>query len=148
MTWRDAGVKLDGLITQLFIAAIGVPLGILAYSLLNPEPTITTLSGIEFWSNALTLILFTGVVDELLFRGIFQRVFRVYLGGFWAILFTTALTSLLYTTPQQPATLFIALTFGLIFGVIRQRTDSVMGVGLAHGIANVIAFLYLPTFLG
>ena len=148
MTWRDAGIKLDGLITQLFIAALGIPLGILAYGLLSPEQTITTLSGIEFWSNALTLILFTGVVDELLFRGIFQRVFKAYLGGFWAILFTTALTSLLYTSPHQPATLLIALIFGLIFGVIRQRTDSVMGVGLAHGIANVIAFLYLPTFLG
>ena len=76
----DVGLKLGALPTQLLIALSGLVLGYIEYRILQPEPLAEALTLQQLWLPALILLIGTGFMEELLFRGVLQRVATESLG--------------------------------------------------------------------
>ncbi|KAB8139838.1 CPBP family intramembrane metalloprotease [Chloroflexia bacterium SDU3-3] len=129
---------------QLGIAASGPALGLASYWLLRPQPLLGQQAT---WQQlalaALLLALSTGAVEELMFRGVIQSSAAPLLDR-WAVPFVAVLFAAMHLGHRSPAMAVLMLVVGLLFGLAAQRTGSILGVVLAHGIANVLALLALP----
>jgi len=70
---KDIGIRFGFLPVQLMIGLVGIGLGIIEYFLLTPEPLVNELTWQAAWLPALVLLLSTGLVEELIFRGVLQK---------------------------------------------------------------------------
>jgi len=125
---------------QLGIGFLGVPLGGFAYILFQPSPLAETAG--EAAVGILSLCL-AGVLDEVIFRGLLQETAIVALGR-PGILYVSSLYAALQIESRSFAT--VAFTFALSIGFawIVRRTRSVLGVAVAHVVANLGLYLVLP----
>ena len=129
------------------IALSGVPLGLVAYLLLRPEPLEPHPGPWFFVFGALILVVFTGLTEELLFRGLLQSVF-VELFGEIGVLAAALLFATMYLGTHSVSFVVFAALVGLGFGVRVRQTGSLAGVILAHGLISVELFLVWPYVLG
>lgn len=141
------GLNLRRPLLQLGVSAIGVLLGYVEYQILRPEPLTEGLSMQELWVPALILLVCTGVSEELIFRGLLHVVSREVL-GWWAIPYVAALAAVLYVGHQSTVNVAFAFGVGMLFGWIRERSGSLLGVSLAHGLTNIVLFLLVPPWPG
>jgi len=141
----DIGLNPQWLGTQLVVGGTGILLAFIGYPFLRPEPLIAELTWQEFWLPALILLLCTGFVEEVIFRGVIQRGAVEELGR-WGIVYVSLLSAVLYIgflpVPWVAFVFFISLYFGWIV----KETDSILGVALAHGICNIALYLIVPFF--
>ena len=88
-------------------------------------------------------MVFTGFVEEIIFRGMLQQVANEILGGA-GVLCSSILFAIMYTGSLSLSyMLFIGLV-GLFFGWCVNRTGSIWGVILAHSILNIGMILVWP----
>lgn len=128
---------------QLLLAGIGFAIGAAAYWLISPATGFDTTA---WWSVAFAvvmLLLVTGLLEELIFRGVMQTTTVATLGR-WGLAYPALLFAILQIGQQSP--LYVGLAFGvaLFFGYWVQTTGSILGVALAHGLASVAFFFLMP----
>jgi uncharacterized protein len=128
------------------IALSGVPLGLVAYLLLRPEPLQAHPGPRFFVVGALILFVFTALTEEVLFRGLLQSVF-VELFGEIGVLVAAILSATMYLGTRSASFVVFAALVGLGFGVRVRQTGSLAGVILAHGLISVGLFLVWPYVL-
>jgi len=92
---------------------------------------------------ALILLFSTGFLEELLFRGIMQRTATETLSQFGLVYVALVFAALHIGYKSIPDLIFV-FTVGLFFGWTVQKTHSILGVTLAHGLTNIILFLVIP----
>ena len=143
---RDVGLRMGRIPVQGLVALTGIGFGVVEYLILEPEPLVSALRWQEIIVPALILLVATGFVEELAFRGVMQRSAQkiwswgwVYIAVLFAILQIGQLSAL--------HCLFVFLV-ALFFGWTVQRTGSILGVSLSHGLTNVCLFLIWPFVLG
>jgi len=91
--------------------------------------------------------LANGFMEELWLRGLFLRRLEPLLGGGGAILLTATWWSLMhagafYFTPMAiPFFLANLITFGLAYGYVMRKTDSLIGPGLMHAASDIFLFI-------
>jgi hypothetical protein len=64
--------------------------------------------------------------------------------GEWGWLYVAGVFSTLYIGYLSPAQWLFVLGVGLLFGWVVKKTGSLVGVTLAHGIANICLYIVLP----
>jgi hypothetical protein len=143
-SWRDLGLNLRGLPLQLLISLVGLGLGFFEYRILNPDPLISSLDWTSFWLPALILLISTGLLEEVIFRGLLQRSIGLSLGYWWGILYVAALFAVLHVGYKSLPDVLFVFAVGVLFGWIVERTGSLVGVTLAHGLTNIMLFLVMP----
>ncbi len=131
---------------QVPIALAGVPLGLVAYLIARPDPLIDVPS-IELWTGVPILLVFSAVPEELLFRGLLQDAFTELFGQA-GLLWASVLFAAAYLGSLQPEYVVFAGGLGLVFAVIVERTESLVGVSVAHGLLNVGVLHFWPAVLG
>jgi membrane protease YdiL (CAAX protease family) len=132
---------------QLLIGSIGIGLGLVEYWILHPGPLAATM---DFWDILISifiLLVFTGVLEEFIFRGLLQSVSMQLLGRF-GLVYIAVLFSVLHMGYHSVEDLIFVLGVGLLFGWIVWKTHSLLGASLAHGIANVCLYIFFPFFIG
>jgi uncharacterized protein len=129
--------------TELAISLIGIALGFTEFFILNPKPLIERLDWSTFFIPAFSLLIFTGVLEELIFRGIIQDAANVTMGRF-GLVFSATLFAMLHMGYRSVIDVFFVFMVGLIFGVIVSRTHSIVGVSLAHGLTNIGLYMIFP----
>src|SRR5690349_21421189 len=72
-TGLHIGLKARALPVQLFVGLTGFGLGYLEYQILRPVPLISALTWQDIVLPALVLLIFTGYLEEYIFRGLMQR---------------------------------------------------------------------------
>jgi len=131
---------------QLLIALTGILLGTVEYIILQPKPLISTLNPVTLITAAIILIISTGLAEELLFRGIIQKNAENVYGIGLGLLYT----SLLFTALHIGWTSFYDLVFvfsvALFYGYAFQKTRSIVGITLSHGLSNTFLFLIVPFY--
>jgi uncharacterized protein len=141
------GLKLGNLPLQLGVGFSGLALGFIEYLILQPKALIPSLNIINLIFASFIIIISTGITEELVFRGIIQKNAENLLGKFWGILFV----SILFTSQHIGWNSVLDLTFvfgvSIIYGYVFQKTRSILGVSLSHGLSNVVLFLILPFLL-
>lgn len=121
------------------VAAAGIPLGGLGYLLL---PATTPLRAWSLPLGALVAVA-TGVVEEVLFRGVLQSALRRQFGSS-CFLLTAAASSAAHVGTRSAAAVAFCTGTALLFGWLVERNGAVVGVAGAHGILNLYALALLP----
>lgn len=144
MSWDYVGANLRNLPLQVPIAFLGFALGYVEYLILKPAPLIDELALVRFWWPALIIMISTGFLEELLFRGVFQRTAVEMLGRARGVIYVAIFFGVLHIGYKSLIDVIFVTAVGLIFGWLVLKTRSIVGVTLAHGITNIMLFLIMP----
>ncbi len=145
LRWEDIGFTLKFLPIQAVVALMGLYLGALDYAILEPESLIDELTFQEALLPALILLIATGLVEELVFRGVLQRTAQSIAS--WGWIYIAALYAVLQIGHGSVEHCLFILGVALFYGWIVYRTGSIVGVSLSHGLLNVSLYLISPHIL-
>jgi CAAX protease family protein len=137
------GLRSANLPLQLMLMGGGLGLGALEYLILAPAPLITSYTWNRLWLQILSIFIFTGFTEELIFRGLLQSVALPILRR-WALVYVALLFAMLHIGNLSFVEVGFVFAVGMIFGYIVRWSGSLLGVSLAHGLTNVTLFLILP----
>ena len=144
---RMVGLTPGRVSIQLGIAASGLVIGMLEYLILGLDPLITHLSWQTVVFPAFLLVVTTGFVEELIFRGVMQHTAWARFG--WAgIVYVSLVFAVLHLGFFSWLDVAFVFAIAMFFGWVVKRTGSLLGVTLAHGITNAILYLIAPFLLG
>ena len=147
LSWPDMGLNLRRWGLQLVIALSGLAFGVLEYFILQPKPLVQTFTWRSLWLPALILLVSTGLLEEMVFRGLLQRT-SINLLSLWGIGYVAVLFAVLHIGYRSLLDVVFVLAVGLFFGWIVHRTRSLLGVTLSHGLTNIVLFLVMPFLHG
>ncbi len=140
---RQVGLTLNKVPLQLVVALTGIPFGIAEFFILPPSPLVDSLAWGALALPSLILLVFTGFTEEVTFRGVMQRSANEVLGR-WGWVYIAVLFATLHTGYLLVAEVAFVLVVGLFFGWVVQKTGSLLGVTLSHGITNIVLYLIVP----
>lgn len=143
VSWEEIGLHGRGLPVQLLAVVLGPPLGWVEYHLLRPAPLIPGLDGRQIVIPALILLFSTGLIEELIFRGIMQRAALEAMGK-GGIVYVAAIFAALHIGHRSLMDVLFVFGVALFFGGFVRRTRSIVGVSLTHGLINIWLFLIAP----
>jgi len=143
LTPAQLGLHLRSWRLQLAIALGGTPLGLLAFLILQQGPApAASFDGPAIVIGAAILIVFTGFVEELLFRGLLQHVAGEVFGSA-GFLISSLLFAIVYLGSLSGLYIVFAALTGLAFGWCVRRTGSIWGVVGAHSMISVgVAYVW------
>lgn len=128
---------------QLALIPIGFTLGVGEYLIFRPAPLAQEFTFAAIWPAALVLLVFTGLEEELIFRGIMQRAGLRALGR-WGLVYVNLVFAVLHVGYLSVLDVVFVFLVGLFFSLFVLRTKTIFGVTLAHGAINISLFLLLP----
>lgn len=129
--------------TEGWIAFTGIPLGFLEYVILQPPPLVAGLDLQTTWFPIVVIFISTGLMEELVFRGVMQHTALPVLSR-WAIPIVALVFAILHIGYQSWVDFGFVLGVGLLYGYLVQRTGSILGVTISHGLINSMLFVILP----
>ncbi len=141
---HDSGLNSRHFGSQILIAITGIGLGTIDYVILKPEPLIEG-SFVQFIFPGVVLLIFSGLMEELAFRGVMQRAAGAL--GSWGWVIIALIYALLQIGHGSLLHLVFTLGVSIFFGFVVLRTKSVLGVSLAHGVLNIMLFLVMPNIV-
>jgi membrane protease YdiL (CAAX protease family) len=131
---------------QLAVSLVGFGLGYIEYLILKPGP----LAAYQTWEDViiagLILLIFTGVLEEYIFRGLMQSASMQMMGRF-GLIYVAVLFAVLHLGYHSFTDLVFVLMVGLSFGWWVWKTHSLLGASLAHGIANISLYVFFPMLI-
>jgi hypothetical protein len=143
LSFKRMGFSLTGWPKQLVFSLTGFLLGFMEYFILRPPPLIPEWDWGAFLFAALVLMIFTGLLEEFIFRGLVQEAAIASMGA-WGILYGAVLFAILHLGYRSWQDVLFVFIVGLTFGFIVQRTRSLLGVTLTHGFTNISMYLIFP----
>ena len=139
---EEIGLTLRKWPLQISVALTGIAFGLADYLILKPESMVSELTWQALIVPVLILMIATGLLEELAFRGVIQRAAQGV--GTWGWIYVAVLFTVLQMGRFTP--LHSLLTFGiaLFYGWTVLRTRSIVGVSISHGLLNVGLYLVFP----
>jgi membrane protease YdiL (CAAX protease family) len=134
-SWQQAGIGMCGL-----------PLGLLAFLIFRPHPLGHPSVAQIIWGS-LIVVVFVGFLEEVIFRGLLQDALTD-LYGRSGIAWGSLLFAIAYLGVHPATYVLFAAALGLAFGWVVERTDSLLGVILAHSLLAIGLILVWPRVLG
>ncbi len=131
---------------QLLMGCAGFGLGYVEYLILKPGPLAAYVTWVDVITAALILLVFTGVLEEYIFRGLMQSASMQIMGKF-GLLYVGLLFAVLHFGYQSLEDVLFVLFAGLLFGYWVWKTHSLIGASLAHGVANISLYIIFPLLL-
>lgn len=148
MDYRPAEVGLGWrwpqLPLHLLAGGAGLLLGAAQYVLLWPAPLALALSWSHTWLPVVVMVICSGFVEELLFRGLMQRAASEALGAWSGPLLVVAVATALHAGYLSWPALALTLLANALFALLAARMGTIWGAALAHGLANVSLYLVAP----
>jgi len=144
---KEIGLTAPNLLFECLFGLAGVGFGYLEYLILQPKSLIHEITTLEFIIAAFILLIFTGLLEEIIFRGLMQNAFSKALGKGAGIIFVSIIFAVMHIGYQSTLDFLFVLGVALLFGLVRLYTGSILGVSLAHGITNIFLYLVFPFIL-
>lgn len=141
------GLKAGNLPLQLMIGLTGLGFGFVEYLIFRPTALIPNLDLMNVVFAGSIVLLSTGLLEELVFRGIIQRNAQNIMGKIWGIIFTSILFTAFNISWNSPIDLIFIFAISMCYGYVFQKTHSILGISISHGLCNVVLFIILPFFL-
>lgn len=140
----ELGLRLGRFPIQIAIAYAGLAIGPLEHLIIQPPAIVSGLALRDLAWPMTSLLLFTGLSEELLFRGVLLTASIRTLGPLRGILFDSLVFALMHIGWHSALDVLYVFVVGVGFAVAVYRTGSILGTSLAHGLANVFLFILLP----
>ena len=144
---KMVGLNTRNLPLQLLVGLTGLGFGFVEYLILQPTALVTNLSPVSVIFAGSIVMISTGLLEELVFRGIIQRNAENIIGKIWGIIFTSFLFVGFNISWNSPLDLIFIFGVSTCYGYIFQKTRSILGISISHGLCNVLLFIILPFFL-
>ncbi len=145
---RDIGFSGERILKYILIGfLIGAPLGVAEYFIITPVASFPTFEIKYLMRDLAYMVIFVGLGEELLFRGLVQRDMANLLGWKWGLLGTSLVFGVMHLTWRSIPELGFTFAAGLIFGYIYHRTHSLTAPIIAHGVGNTILVAVMPYLL-
>ena len=135
--WKDVPI-------QLAIAATGLPLGFVEYTILKPQAWIAGLALVPLVVGSVVIFLATGLSEELIFRAVLLRRAVEGLGQRGGLLFVTAIFASLHIFFLSAVDLAFVFAVGLFYGVAVLKTRNLWGAIFSHSLGNIVLYLIAP----
>ena len=116
------------------------------YLILRPEPIVSELTWGKVLLAVFVLGVGTGLVEEFVFRGVVQRASMEALGR-WGLPYVAFLFAILHLIHHSAVDIVLVFAIALFFGWVVNKTGSLFGVILSHGITNIVLYLIIPFFI-
>jgi membrane protease YdiL (CAAX protease family) len=129
------------------VALAGVPLGLLAFLLAPPAGALADASPGQLLVASAILIVFTALAEEVIFRGLLQDALAAIFGRA-GILGSSLLFASVYLKAGPTAYVALIALVGLAFAWLVERTGSLLGVVIAHGLLNIGLLIVWPLAFG
>lgn len=141
----EIGLRVGSLPLQVIIGCcLGVPLGLLNYTIQKPQPLIEILDFPSLIIPAIISLVYMGFLEELIFRGILYKVSVETVSPKFGLFYT----SIVYTSLHIPYLSVVNILFvfcaALAFNLLVKRFNSLLVTSLAHGTANIVLYLIWP----
>jgi uncharacterized protein len=140
----DIGIVRRPWLPQIVFSLLGLELGFVEYVILQPAPLATGFGQILL--AAAILLIFTGFLEEVIFRGFMQRAVVDQLGH-RGVVYISLLFAVLHMGYRSIPDLVFVFAVALLFSATVRRTGSIIGVSLAHGLTNISLYLIFPILL-
>lgn len=140
---QSIGLQIKNLPLQLALISGGLGLGWTEYAILHPAPVINNYNWLVGTLGVISLVVFTGFNEEIIFRGLLQATAIVVLKR-TALIYVALLFAALHIGYLSLFDLIFVFAVGLLFGYIVRWGGSILGVSLAHGLTNVTLFMIMP----
>jgi len=151
LTMQDVGFTTKKIYLQLIIGATGLSFGLIEFLILMEwiHPIETT-NFAEILIYAVILMIFTGLTEELIFRGILLSRIDVFFGTdkrIYSIIFVSVVFMLLHTGWKSITNLIFVFLIAVFYGIMFLKTKSIVGISVSHGITNIMLFVILPVIM-
>jgi membrane protease YdiL (CAAX protease family) len=131
---RELHLRLDRPRRDAAVALAGLPAGLLGYLLLGPAPLLAHPSAVGYFSLAVILVVFGGLLEELVFRGLVQSAaIHSFDDPLLGVCFAAALSTALYWGSGSIPYMLLMGSMSCALGVAVLRGASLWGVALSHG---------------
>jgi len=127
---------------------IGVPMGTVEYLILHPAATFPTFEVRYLFRDFAYMLLFVGLGEEMLFRGLIQKDLTGLFGWKWGLFGASFMFAVMHLTWRSIPELGFVFLAGLILGFLYWKTKSLTAPIVAHGANNVMLVAVLPYLLG
>ena len=145
--WGDIGFKVKRISIQLAIALTGFGFGLGEFFILTDEARATNvILGKTPLLAGFLLMVTTGFVEEIIFRGVLQRGAVQTLGAWWGMVYVSLLFAIVHWIHVSVLDIVFVFVVAMFLALAVRKTGSLLGVTLAHGIANIVLFLVAPLF--
>lgn len=141
---KNLGLNLGNIPVQLLIASSGFLLGFIEYKVLAVKPLISTFDPLMILFAGSILLISTGLAEELLFRGILQQNTEKIFGSLFGLLYASLLFTSLHIGWKSGIDIIFVFAVSMFYGYMFQKTRSLFGITLSHGISNTVLFLIMP----
>jgi membrane protease YdiL (CAAX protease family) len=132
---------------EVGIMLLGIPLGVAEYYILRPTPFIDSFSIGNLIVAVLILFIATGLMEEVIFRGLLQKKSTDILGVWPGIFFVTLIFAVLHIGNLSLLDILLVFSIGGLYAVVVKTTKTVLGVSISHTVVNVFLFLICPLIL-
>lgn len=137
-------VKADWLRYIILGSIIGAPMGYVEHSILVPEPLVPNFQLTYFLQTLLYMILFVGLGEELLFRGLIQRKLEEAYGQKWGLVISASIFSIMHLGWRNIYEYVFVFIAGLVLGYFYQKTRNLLGPIFLHGVNNAVMLAIFP----
>ena len=145
---KDIGFSRDSLLRYIVIGVLlGIPLGVGEYFIITPAAAFPAFEIKYLMRDLVYMVVFVGLGEELLFRGLVQRDITNLLGWKWGLLIASLMFMIMHLTWRSIPELGFTLFAGLVFGYLYYRTRSLTAPIIAHGVGNTILVAVMPYLL-
>lgn len=147
---KDIGLSLPArryAAVEATVILLAFPFGIAEYLILKPAPLPELeLNFPNLLSVSLMFFVCTGFLEELIFRGLMQYTAVRWMGTWTGILFVSVIFGVLHIGNLALPDCLLAFAIGFIWSVTRERTGSIFGISISHGMTNIILFVLGPAY--
>jgi len=131
-------------LAQGLIAATGIPLGVIAYVAFHPVPVVKSHDIPFLIIGAGILVVFLGLLEELIFRALLQPHLCSLYGATRGVLITAAMSAVFSSGSRSPVTMLFTFVVAAGYGWLVYTRRSIMGVAISHGVIAIMTILVLP----
>lgn len=144
----DVGLVLRRPFLQLLIALCGIGLGAIEYIILRPPPLVEEFSLQQIVLPAIILLVFTGFLEEFIFRGVMQHTGFENFGWLGGVIYVSVVFAILHIGYASIIDVIFVFSVAVFFAIMTRLTGSIVGVTFAHGLTNIGLFLVFPFLIG
>jgi uncharacterized protein len=141
LKWSDVGLIRPQHGTWSLTIVVGVSglfIGFGEYVLLGPSLIFTQVSVQDLMLAVIILFIGTGVVEELIFRGILQRTATQAIRFWPGAIVVSLLFAVMHVGHGSWLNVGYIFLVAMYFALVRRQTGSLFGVILAHTLANFV----------
>jgi uncharacterized protein len=146
----DVGLRFPAggraIMLSLAVGVSGVFIGLGEYAILGPTSTFAGRGNFEIAVAIFIILIGTGFTEEVVFRGVLQTSATRALRPVAGILLVSALFAVMHIGHGSIANLFYTFAISVYFCVVRHQTGSLLGVTIAHTLANVVFFIVMSEY--